>query len=118
LKEYSWPGNIRQLENVIERAVVIAEGAVVMMDDLPAEVSQEATAGVDARADEPEPTNGVWSSGMPSVVQSARAERERREREQLVRALAAADGNKAVAARALGMARSTLVSRLKRLGLS
>jgi len=47
-----------------------------------------------------------------------KTERERFEREQLVRALAAADGNKAEAARALGIARSTLVSRLKKLGLS
>jgi transcriptional regulator of acetoin/glycerol metabolism len=50
-------------------------------------------------------------------MQSERVDRERREREQLVRALAAAGGNKAVAARALGVARSTLVSRLKKLGL-
>ncbi len=41
LKGYSWPGNIRQLENVIERAVVIAEGTVVMVDDLPAELLEE-----------------------------------------------------------------------------
>jgi transcriptional regulator of acetoin/glycerol metabolism len=46
------------------------------------------------------------------------AERDRQERELLVRALAAADGNKARAARALGVARSTLVSRLKKHGLS
>jgi transcriptional regulator with GAF, ATPase, and Fis domain len=115
LKEYTWPGNIRQLENVIERAVVIAEGRIVTADDLPDELWHESTG---ANAAE---TNSVWppdKGGPPSMVQSARAERERREREQLVRALAAAGGNKAVAARALGMARSTLVSRLKRLGLS
>jgi transcriptional regulator of acetoin/glycerol metabolism len=57
------------------------------------------------------------AGGPTSVMQAERADRERRERELLVRALAAAGGNKAEAARALGMARSTLVSRLKRLGL-
>jgi transcriptional regulator of acetoin/glycerol metabolism len=59
--------------------------------------------------------------GLPelaSVIQAERAERERREREQLVRALAAAGANNSVAARALGLARSTLVSRLKKFGLS
>jgi transcriptional regulator with GAF, ATPase, and Fis domain len=115
LKEYCWPGNIRQLENVVERAVVVAERPVVMVDDLPDELLEATT---EAEFVE---TNGIWSSETAagsSVVQSARAERERREREQLVRALAAAGGNKAVAARALGVARSTLVSRLKRLGLS
>ena len=113
LKEYAWPGNIRQLENVIERAVVVAEESVVMVDDLPDELLHE-------RADVPEDTNGVWSTqkmGLPSMVQSACAERERREREQLACALAAAGGNKAVAARRWAW-RSTLVSRLKRLGLS
>jgi transcriptional regulator with GAF, ATPase, and Fis domain len=117
LKSYAWPGNIRQLENVIERAVVIAEGPVVLLDDLSDEVLLETANG------KREETEDLWSSrgngvALGSAVQSERAERERREREQLVRALAAAGGNKAVAARALGIARSTLLSRLKRLGLS
>jgi len=123
LKGYAWPGNVRQLENVIERAVVIAEGPVVTADDLPEELLLE-TADDETPLEEPAEHNGAWSppdavvpAAFASVVQSARAERERREREQLVRALAAAGGNKAVAARALGVARSTLVSRLKRLGL-
>ena len=110
LKGYSWPGNIRQLENVIERAVVIAEGAVVLMDDLPTELLEE-TGEDEARAGELEERPNDWMRGkgaMPSVVQSARVERERREREQFVRApLAAAGGNKTVAVRtgeACGMA--------------
>jgi transcriptional regulator with GAF, ATPase, and Fis domain len=124
LKGYTWPGNVRQLENVIERAVVIAEGAVVTADVLPEELLLETPDADDTALEVEEEHTGVWSppdgvapSALASVVQSARAERERREREQLVRALAAAGGNKAVAARALGVARSTLVSRLKRLGL-
>jgi transcriptional regulator of acetoin/glycerol metabolism len=56
---------------------------------------------------------------MPLVgVRAERAEWGRRERERLVRALADAKGNKAEAARALGLARSTLLSRLKKYGLS
>jgi sigma-54 dependent transcriptional regulator, acetoin dehydrogenase operon transcriptional activator AcoR len=50
-------------------------------------------------------------------VRAERQLRDRREREALLRALAAAEGNKAEAARLLGMARSTLVSRLKKHGL-
>jgi transcriptional regulator with GAF, ATPase, and Fis domain len=119
LKSYAWPGNIRQLENVIERAVVITEGATITLAELPPEMLQESESEF-ATADSGN-GNGADNepvfAGVRSYV-SLRGERERLERESLVRALAAADGNKAEAARALGIARSTLVSRLKKLGLS
>jgi transcriptional regulator with GAF, ATPase, and Fis domain len=115
LKGYAWPGNIRQLENVIERAVVIADGPIVTPTELPPELHEE----------EVEPagngSNGHRSSHLGAGLiteNDYRNERGRSEREFLVRALAAAGGNKAVAARALGIARSTLLSRLKRHGLS
>jgi transcriptional regulator with GAF, ATPase, and Fis domain len=119
LKGYHWPGNIRQLESVIERAVVIAEGAAVTVRELPPEL----LAGLEPNGHLGNGDgDGLWSASSPSalgaVVQAERAGRERREREHLVRALAAAGRNTAEAARALGMARSTLISRLKRLGLS
>jgi transcriptional regulator with GAF, ATPase, and Fis domain len=120
LKSYTWPGNIRQLENVIERAVVIADGPAVT----PAELSPELLAAPDDLPDgngkggergyHPEVLSGVFSGADSDL----RSERGRSEREHLVRALAAAGGNKAEAARALGIARSTLLSRLKRYGLS
>jgi transcriptional regulator with GAF, ATPase, and Fis domain len=113
LKAYSWPGNIRQLENVIERAVVIADGDTITPADLPAELHEVNGTGILE-------TNGGRHAPAKTFVSTAdfRAESVRSEREQLVRALAAAGGNKAVAARSLGLARSTLLSRLKRLGLS
>ncbi len=113
LKSYDWPGNVRELENVIERTVVIAEGAIVSVADLPSELHEP--------ADEHTEGWSEWSSGggITSVgVRAERGERARHERERLVRALSLADGNKAEAARALGLARSTLVSRLKKHGLS
>ncbi len=110
MRNYAWPGNVRQLENVIERAVVIAEGSTITLNELPEEIRQ-------ATQDVEEPRES-WSSELATVYHHERSERERREREQLVRALAAAGGNKAEAARALGMARSTLISKLKKFGLS
>jgi transcriptional regulator with GAF, ATPase, and Fis domain len=123
LKGHRWPGNIRQLENVIERAVVVAEDSVVTAQDLPAEVV-EAELGVLGVPGVPawqRPLNGNGSSqpAAPSPgIQAEREQYDRQERERLVRALAAADGNKAEAARVLGLARSTLLSRLKKHGLS
>jgi transcriptional regulator with GAF, ATPase, and Fis domain len=110
LKAYHWPGNIRQLENVIERAVVIAEETTITEFELPPEVQA-------AEVESPE-TELADSAFAGIGLEGERAERDRVERERLVRALAATNGNKAEAARALGLKRSTLVSRLKKHGLS
>ena len=124
LKAFPWPGNVRQLENAIEHAAAFAEGPVVTVRDLPLEV-QAADDGTAAVAEErAKRLDGAAAAAAYDgraaslLFQAEHAERERRERELLVRALATAGGNKAEAARALGMARSTLLSRLKRLGLS
>jgi transcriptional regulator with GAF, ATPase, and Fis domain len=115
LKSYPWPGNIRQLENVIERAIVVADGPTITVAELPGELLPYSDRT-------PEPSDWRNGNGQPPLapggIQAEREERDQRERERFVRALAAAKGNKAEAARALGLARSTLVSRLKKLGLS
>jgi transcriptional regulator with GAF, ATPase, and Fis domain len=110
LRSYSWPGNIRQLENVLERAVVITETTTVSIAELPAEVFQYLDEESSFSDLDPEST-------ATRPLTPLRRERLRMEREELVRAMAAAHGNKAEAARALGVARSTLVSRLKKFGL-
>ena len=115
LKAFPWPGNIRQLENVIERAVVVAEGPSITVAELPDELVDACAALSDATL-MGLPVEGKHAL-QPAGIRGERAERERRERERLVRALAATNGNKAEAARRLGLARSTLVSRLKKLGL-
>ncbi len=109
LKAFPWPGNIRQLENIIERAVVIAEGNTISVRELPHELLR-ALDGIDLPG-----ILELSSNGKLPVLH--RGERERQERELLVRAMAAANGNKAEAARVLGLARSTLISKLKKLGL-
>jgi transcriptional regulator with GAF, ATPase, and Fis domain len=116
LKSYHWPGNIRQLENAIERAVIIAEGPVIGLAELPMEVK-----GAIALEEPDEADEQLLDLSLPELsaaIQAERRKRDQRERDQLMRALAAARGNKAEAARALGMARSTLLSRLKKLGLA
>jgi transcriptional regulator with GAF, ATPase, and Fis domain len=117
LKAHRWPGNIRELENVIERAVVVAEEGVVTARELPVELVNAVMGSADGY--QPAKVNGSSPLVPPALgIQAEREQYDRHERERLVRALAAADGNKAEAARALGLARSTLLSRLKKLGLS
>src|SRR5205823_2286826 len=112
LKGFDWPGNIRQLENVIERAVVITESDGLTLQDMPAEMF--ATSGDGESLRPPEAPIEAMPSGGPTF----RTERARFEREQIEKALTSAGGNKAEAARILGIARTTLVSRMKKLGLS
>ncbi len=123
LKRHSWPGNIRELENVIERAVVLAEGDSVTIVDLPSEVLERS--GAAPKPASPKVTHAVSSPATPispkpepvaaSAVRFSRDDlHEFAERESLEQALRASSGNKAEAARMLGMPRSTFFSKLRK----
>jgi DNA-binding NtrC family response regulator len=104
LMAYAWPGNVRQLENAIERAVaMLGTRTQIEVSDLPTDV--QATA---ADADGPTldfPEQGV---DLPALVAKI-------EKQMIDRALARTDHNKGAAARLLGLKRTTLVEKLKRL---
>lgn len=121
LESHGWPGNIRELENAIERAVVLADGDVVQLSDLPEDIASGASIVVSSSMPGIEHHAG-WNADQlpvedeviqPVVVSEAAA----LERVQLIEALAAANGNKAQAARQLKMPRSTFYSKLKKLGI-
>ncbi|MCC7181202.1 MAG: sigma-54-dependent Fis family transcriptional regulator [Acidobacteria bacterium] len=103
LMAYEWPGNVRQLENVIERALALGGGRRrIEVDDLPADLRGElapttaathlAETGVD----------------LPKLIADI-------ERQLIDQALARTDGNRGAAARLLGLKRTTLVEKLKRI---
>lgn len=109
LTRYPWPGNIRELQNVIERAVILTTGPVlnVHTDEL--------------RAPMPAAANGHSSaSASPSSAKDLRSALGEAEREQIVAALEKSNwvvaGPEGAAAR-LGMKRSTLQSRMQKLGV-
>jgi transcriptional regulator with GAF, ATPase, and Fis domain len=95
LTQYGWPGNIRELQNLIERAVVVAEGPIIRID--------EAMLGLDPGTDKP---------GVQSL--------EDVERAHILRALARTNwvihGSRGAAA-ILGINPSTLRSRIQKLGI-
>jgi DNA-binding NtrC family response regulator len=106
LAAQDWPGNIRQLENAVERGVLFARGAQVGPADLglepPSAPENAASAGP-----------GPYRAGC-----SLRALLEEPERAILRAALEHHDGNRERTARALGINRTTLFNKLRRLGLS
>ncbi len=103
LMGYAWPGNVRQLENAIERAVALTGArAEIGLTDLPPEVQ---SAAVPATPSVDFPEDGV---NLPALITEI-------ERDLIGRALARTGNNRADAARLLGLKRTTLVERLKRL---
>ena len=96
LEQYSWPGNIRELRNVVERMAILApDGAI-----------GSASAPVEIRMNRGAPPRG-----------NLRETRESAEREHILRALQDSDWNVSGAARALGMERTNLHKRIRALGI-
>jgi DNA-binding NtrC family response regulator len=104
LMAYSWPGNVRQLENAIERAVAFRGGrGQIDVSDLPTEVAAE-----EARAT-------TVSLALPDQGIDLNQFLAGAERDLIARAMDRTGGNKGRAARLLGIKRTTLVEKLKRL---
>ncbi len=103
LLEYDWPGNLRELKNVLERALLVRTGDVLRADDLRFDRS---------------PSHGAFKTAatgeQPAIPSRTLSEVER---EHILGALVAEKGRVEAAARRLGMPRSTLYQRIKVYGI-
>ncbi len=108
LLKYPWPGNIRELRNVIERAAVLADGCELGIEDLPPEFSIGSFSDVGSGADGA--AKDKSSRAFHDRVESFR-------RQILSEALSEHGGNQTQAAEALGLQRSYLARLLKKYGL-
>jgi DNA-binding NtrC family response regulator len=116
LAAYAWPGNIRELENIIERTLLFADGEVVEKGDLPPDLVARAQPGATARVSEllaERPAEGEGVS-MKDIVRQATAEIEK---DLIVRALEETGGNVTHAARHLKISRKSLQIKMRDLGL-
>ena len=104
LMSYSWPGNVRQLENAIERALaMLGSRTQIEVTDLPPDLQVEVE-------DSARPSSlSLPEEGLDLAALVAQIEKE-----MINRALARTDNNKGAAARLLGLKRTTLVEKLKR----
>ena len=105
LRHHRWPGNIRQLRNVMERAVVLAEGGRIGVDALPAEMDL----GPAPAPPLPVSESPARASTQPVPTVPGGADDERR---QILDALDKCAGNQTRAAALLGISRRTLLNRL------
>ncbi|MGH7166567.1 MAG: sigma-54-dependent transcriptional regulator [Nitrospiraceae bacterium] len=108
LMQYSWPGNIRELENLIERLVILKKSGSITLADLPAKIRDAAPAPGSV---EEQPI--MFSQTGINLVK----ELERYENRLIVEALRQANGVTSKAAQLLRLNRTTLVEKLKRKGL-
>jgi DNA-binding NtrC family response regulator len=120
LMAHPWPGNIRELENVLERTMLFTEGPSIRARDLPIELQPPLAA---PSSDAPQkPLEGTTSrpTEMPrpgSLKEMVRQETERLERELIQRALDETGGNVTQAARKLKISRKSLQNKMKEFGL-
>jgi DNA-binding NtrC family response regulator len=104
LMAHPWPGNVRQLENAVERAIAMSGGRTqIDVTDLPADL--QITGETNAKPSLDLPPGGV---DLPALIAQI-------EKDLIERALARTEQNKGAAARLLGLKRTTLVEKLKRL---
>ncbi len=100
LQRYRWPGNVRELQNVIERAVLLGKGEIVTLSDLPSSVA----------AGGPVPLESIAGQPLKQALTAP-------ERQIILEMLEAHRWNRQATAEALGINRTTLYKKMKRLGL-
>jgi two-component system, NtrC family, response regulator AtoC len=122
LERYRWPGNIRELRNVIERAVLLCAGGPIGLEHLPVE-KMRATMTQRPAAPRGEPPVELAAPSAPpgsphETVADIRREMDALERDRILRVLSGCGSNQTEAAHMLGLSRRALVNRLDAWGMA
>jgi len=125
LEAYSWRGNVREVRNVVERALLLCEGSEILPEHLPIEsMAANAISFANVPAPgmtPPPPTPAALPAAAPVPADFARPTAPMNaaedEKERILRVLAECAGSQTRAAKVLGIARSTLIARLDEYGV-
>ena len=125
LEAYSWRGNVREVRNVVERALLLCEGSEILPEHLPIEsMAANAISFANVPAPgmtPPPPTPAAFPAAAPVPADFARPTAPMNaaedEKERILRVLAECAGSQTRAAKVLGIARSTLIARLDEYGV-
>jgi DNA-binding NtrC family response regulator len=112
LERHSWPGNLRELRNVVERVAVMCDCEVVTATDLPAEIRTDSFPNCEDAGGLDEPAI------MPPAASQLAGARQLAERQTIVRTLQQCMQNRSQAAQALGISRAAFYKKLNRLGIA
>jgi two-component system response regulator HydG len=112
LQQYQWPGNLRELRNLIERAYILSNRSEITVEDFP--VAQAAAVAASGNGH-----GSLPASATPANYESfdLTALLERTEKELIVRTLTSTGGAQAEAARRMGLSRSALAYKLNKYGI-
>jgi two-component system response regulator AtoC len=102
LKRYPWPGNVRELQNVLERVMIVSKGNIIYQEDLPVLIRNYAT-------ENSKPGVVSYQGTLHQILDEA-------EKGAILETLRKTGGNKAKAAKILGIHRSSLYGKLKHVG--
>jgi DNA-binding NtrC family response regulator len=114
MMDYDWPQNVRELEGAIERACTMSSGPVIHMGDLPTQLqNHELGLRREAAQTQKAPVAAVQSTALPRVTPLAELEKQ-----AILSTIRQLKGDKLLAARLLGIGKTTLYRKLKEYGLS
>ncbi len=113
LRTYPWPGNIRELENLMERILLFADGPTIMEKDLPEQIRQAAAQAAPSGSTAPV-DSAPAETGLKDIVRMKAAELER---DLIAKALEETGGNVTRTARLLQISRKSLQTKMKEFGL-